>query len=90
MVDTVEDGEDCGEPDLPIQETEEEPPCEDCDKPGKLHPVDFNPKLLLDRLCAGGKCPKFDDRVAVANGDVVVPPKAPFKRGGFMAANSGS
>jgi hypothetical protein len=36
-------------------------PCVDCDQPGKMEQNEFNPKQLLQRLCAGGKCPHMQD-----------------------------
>jgi hypothetical protein len=68
---------------------EEEAPCVDCDKPGKISPVEFNPKKLLQRLCSGGKCPTFEDTMALANGGVTNPQPVPFKKG-FMAPHVGS
>jgi hypothetical protein len=76
--------------DIPIKEEEpEEPPCEDCDKPGKFHHTEFDPKALLERLCAGGKCATNDDRQGVANGNVQVPPNVPFKNGGWTKPSLG-
>jgi len=86
-----EDDEECETDDIPIAVADKpKPDCPDCDKEGVIHPREFNPKKLLERLCAGGKCPQFADRQAVSNGLAVKPRGGPFPNGGWMRPNTGS
>jgi len=84
-----DDDGDCGdEPDLPTKGAEEpEVACVDCDKPGVMHQDDFNPKTLLQRLCAGGKCPRFDDGHDVATGNAI---SVPLRGSGYLIPSTGS
>lgn len=85
-----DDDAECDTEDIPVLAKEPIEECPDCNKPGKITQAEFNPKMLLDRLCAGGKCAQFNDRMAVANGDTVVPPPSPYPNGGFLKPATGS
>jgi len=78
---------DCDTPDLPTKGAEE-PPCVNCDKPGSMHHDDFNPKRLLQRLCAGGNCPRFEDSHEIALGNTVH--ALPARGSGFLEPSTGS
>lgn len=84
--------EECEQDDIAIQGSQDAPSsdCPDCDRPGQIKHSDFNPKKLLQRLCAGGKCPEFDDRAAVVSGDIPPQRTGGFPNGGFMDPHVGS